>query len=167
MHWAYLRLARKKHDAESAERESLALAALKPVKDALLLEAYPHLIHRGHLAEAQTLFDANYNALKAHIAQVGPEAGLLSRLAWICARCHQHLDEAEAAARMAVQQEPANASFLAVLAEVEYRRDRPEEAVRWAEQAAKIDPRDPVIQGNLTQYRAAAKKARPAGKEKE
>ncbi len=80
MHVDFLHAAQQSHDMGGILEHSQAIAALCPVSETLLFEVYPMLRKSGFDAEAQGLFDANFNHLKERLAITGIEPDALVRL---------------------------------------------------------------------------------------
>jgi tetratricopeptide (TPR) repeat protein len=158
-HLSMLEVAKDKHDAAGITRELDALVALNPDNSDAVLEIVPVLAACGRNAEAQPMFDRAYRERRADVDSTPWDPWSWNVLAWYCAMCGQHLQEADAAARRAVALQPTDANDIDTLAECEYRLGRPLEAVRLETIALSIDHNRFSLIEQLDRFRAAAAQA--------
>lgn len=118
----------------------------------LVEDAYPLLLAQGHAADAAALYERSY-AVHGPLAQKYPESpALRNNAAWLCAICHQRLDEALAHAQKAVSLSPNTASYLDTLAEVHFHRgDRPK-AIEHAKQVVNLAPSNKLFAERLKHF---------------
>ena len=116
---------------------------------------------RGRRADADALFEANLEPLRA-VGERHPDAvGHLNALAWLCARTGREPDLALASAERAAALEPANAAVLDTLAEVHFRRGDAARAVGLSKRCVELAPDVPVFREQLKRFEAGAASAAP------
>ena len=138
MYWCYVKAARRGGDAAAELKNAEALAALRPASDFMTLDVYPVLKRAGKGDDAQAIFDLAYDDVKRRLSAAGNDSGSFNRLAWPCARCGQHLDEALALSRRAVTMEPKNPAFIDTEAEVLFALGQAKEAIELENHALEL-----------------------------
>jgi len=149
-----LRVACRTGDRPGMQKQIEYYAANAPKKSdpdiAIDLVAALRQLHRD--ADAQAAFEAAYDQLKKNCAGYPPDPTALNSLAWLCANCGQHLDEALAAATTATQISTGNGAILDTAALANFRLGRRDEALRLETLAHQLQPEDPVIAAQLRLY---------------
>ncbi len=149
-----LHAAQAKGDAAEVGREVDELMRLGPNDAEAALDLVPELRARGRNAEADKLFQSAYAPLRARIDAGETDPTLMNEIAWLCARCDEHLDEALDLSNRAVAAEPNSAAFLDTNAEAHFRKGQAAEAARLERVALKFQPGDPFMEGQLKRFRA-------------
>jgi tetratricopeptide (TPR) repeat protein len=149
-----LHAAQAKGDAAEVGREVDELMRLGPNDAEAALDLVPELRTRGRTAEADKLFQSAYAPLRARIDAGETDPTLMNEIAWLCARCNEHLDEALDLSNRAVAAEPSSAAYLDTNAEAHFRKGQAAEAARLEGTALKYQPGDPFMEGQLKRFQA-------------
>ncbi len=160
LHWSRLKSAQQANDAATLNTELDALARVSPdsadLTQAMAEDLVPMLTARGREGEATKFFDRFYNWQRSQVAGKPDDPWQKDDLAWYCAQCGRHLDEADDFARQAVGALPGSAACIDTLAFCEYRLGRAQEAVRLETIALSIDRNNFAYIQQLDRFRAAA-----------
>jgi tetratricopeptide (TPR) repeat protein len=152
-----LHAARAKGDAAEVSRQVDELMRLGPDDADAALDLVPELKSRGRQQEAAKLFESVYLPLKAQLDAGSADPSLLNEIAWLCARCGEHLDEALILSNRAVAAEPESAAYLDTNAEAHFRKGLAAEAAKLEMRALKYQPGDPFMEGQLARFEAGVK----------
>lgn len=136
---------------EAVRALELSEAAL-PGDIRLALDMIPELEQAGRQADADKLFDANYQANLAVVNDFPDSPRFLNQLAWLAANCNRKLDEALVQAERAVALEPDSAAYVDTLAEVHYRRGDTAKALELAKRALELAPDNEEFQQRLKRF---------------
>lgn len=150
-----LRLAEASRDQPAIERSVSSLLTTESADTDMCIELVPLLRRTGRGAEADRIFGSSYQPLKNRLSQGDSDPALLNELAWLCARCDMHLDEAMTWAREAVNDRPASAAFLDTNAEACFRSGKAAEAATLERRALIFDPGDLFMLRQLRRFEAA------------
>jgi tetratricopeptide (TPR) repeat protein len=153
IHWRYFRAARDRHDDAAAALQANQVIDLAPTSPMVVLDLVPWLREHHRDAEAHTLFLAAYTPAKAALSADKPDAEKLNDLAWLCASCNEHLEEAIAMSEQALKLAPANAAYMDTLAEANFRLGRKDQAVRLETRALELMPNDAFMRKQLARFR--------------
>ncbi len=93
------------------------------------------------------------DALRSTLSRADASASTLNALAWYCATENLFLEESLQAAERAAALEPENSGILDTLAEVYFRLDRREDALRAIDRALKIDPDDDYLKRQRARFK--------------
>jgi hypothetical protein len=152
--WRLLRDARTRKDADAITTQLGRLAPEEALANPeVAIDVILALRETHHSDEAARIFESSYADLKQHIAAYPPEPILLNALAWLCARCNEHLDEALDLATTATQIAGGDGAFIDTAAEANFRAGHAAEAVRLETQALIFQPGDVFMQAQLKHYR--------------
>jgi tetratricopeptide (TPR) repeat protein len=154
MHWRYLRAARAKNDANSVKAHLKELARLRPARPDIAMDVVPLLKEMGRSEDAATMFGTAYQVVKADLEGRSNDARRLNDLAWLCARCGEHLEEAVKLAQAALAIDPDNAAYLDTAAEAQFRLGKVQEAILLEARAIELRPDDPVLREQLERFKA-------------
>ncbi|MBV8781043.1 MAG: hypothetical protein JO353_06570 [Phycisphaerae bacterium] len=132
------------------------LMAMQPSDTDSVIDLVPVLKKAGRVADAKEVFERRYRPLKAIIDADSASPVMLNELAWLDARCDEHLDEAVKLSREAVAQAPINGAYLDTCAEATFRAGDAAEAARLESKALENNPGDLFMIGQLKRFRAAA-----------
>jgi tetratricopeptide (TPR) repeat protein len=152
-----LHAAQAKGDSAEAGRQVDELLRLGPHDEQAALDLVPELKARGRGAEAKQLFESVYLPVKARIDAGEVDPTLMNDMAWLCARCGEHLDEALDLSNRAVAAVPDNPAFLDTNAEAHFRKGQAAEAARLESAALKLQPGDRFMERQLKRFQAGAK----------
>lgn len=142
---------------EEARAEFRAAQAVHPSDVDLVEDVYPELTKAGKKVWADELFDATFVRLET-LSREFPRSPLhLNNLAWLCARCDRHLEQAHGWATRATELEPTSAAYLDTLAETCFRLGRIAEAIAHEEKCLQLDPRGDHYPKQLQRFRDATK----------
>jgi tetratricopeptide (TPR) repeat protein len=159
VHWHYLRAARSSGNLAEVQKhleELMRLDRLGQIlhKDpGLATDVVPALQDTGRTEDAQKCFDAAYKDLHDVLTASPEDAEAKNNLAWLCARCGQHLDEAVRLADAAVASAPDNAAYLDTDAEAHFRNGDSAGAVRLESRALEFRPEDTFMKEQLARFR--------------
>lgn len=149
-----LHAAQAKGDAAEVGRQVDELMRLGPNDAEAALDLVPELRTRGRAPEAEKLFKSAYAPLRARIDAGEADPSLMNEIAWLCARCDEHLDEALDLSNRAVAAEPNSSAYLDTNAEAHFRKGQATEAARLETLALKYQPGDPFMEGQLKRFQA-------------
>jgi uncharacterized Ntn-hydrolase superfamily protein len=90
--------------------------------------------------------------LVRNLAVENPDPGNLNSLAWFCAINDIYLEEALAAAKLAVELAPEEGYIIDTLAEAYFRNGMVEEAIETIKRAIEIDPEDTYYREQLERF---------------
>ena len=153
-----LHAAQKTHDKAHADREVAELLRLGADDPEAVLDLIPELRAHGRAAEAAQLFAKTYDPLRARLDAGDDSVELLNELAWVCARCDEHLAEALDWSSRAVAAEPLNSAYLDTNAEANFRLHHAAEAIRLETLALKQRPNDGFMREQLKRFQKGAGK---------
>jgi tetratricopeptide (TPR) repeat protein len=153
-----LHAAQAKGDAAEVGRQVDELMRLGTNDAEAVLDLVPELRARGRGGEADKLFRSVYAPLRARFDGGETDPSLMNEIAWLCARCDEHLDEALDLSNRAVAAQPQSAAFLDTNAEAHFRKGQAAEAARLETMALKFQPGDPFMEGQLKRFQAGTKK---------
>lgn len=156
-HFHALRFAIAQNDMPEAEKQSLALATLAPEEPAVALAAIPILKSTSHPEEAKQLFEKVYQGLRRDLAESPDDSRRLNNLAWICAVCHERLDDALVVAKHAAELDPNDANILDTLAEVHFQRGERTEAIESIRRAIEKNPENAYFKKQIKRFEESAK----------
>src|SRR5262249_54502016 len=120
-----------------------------PMYGEMAIDLIWSLKHLGRDADAAPIFQHFFEVCRAELEADPHGADSLNNLAWLCARCGEHIDEAVAWSTEAIRLAPANAAYLDTAAEAAAQRGRWEEAVRLESAALKIQAGDRFMLSQL------------------
>jgi hypothetical protein len=149
-----LHAAQAKGDDAEVGRQVDELLRLGPNDAEAALDLVPELRKRGRAQQADKLFKSAYAPLRARVDAGETDPSLMNEIAWLCARCDEHLDEALDLSNRAVAAEPNSAAYLDTNAEAHFRKGHAAEAARLETQALKYQPGDPFMEGQLKRFQA-------------
>jgi len=152
-----LHAAQAKGDSAEVGRQLDELLRLGPDDEEAVLDLVPELRARGRQAEADKLFQSVYMPLQARVNAGDADPTLLNDIAWLCARCNEHVDEALELSNRAVMAEPDSAAYLDTNAEAHFRAGQAAEAARLETLALKYQPGDKFMEGQLKRFQAGVK----------
>ncbi|HZZ43876.1 MAG TPA: hypothetical protein VFE58_13145 [Tepidisphaeraceae bacterium] len=152
MHFHYYRAAIADHDPILANQHLAKLLALNPSRSEVVLEVVPALKQLHRTAEAQTMFNRAYQSVKALTEADPTNAQNFNELAWLCARCDEHPDEAIALSLKALQLSPNNPAYMDTAAEAYFHAGHPDQAVSYESHALKLHPGDEFMQAQLKRF---------------
>ncbi len=153
VHWHYLRNARKRHNAAEVTAHLNELVRLQPSDEEILCDIVPILKDQHRAAETDALFEAAYAREKKNLDADPADPHEMNNLAWLCARCGEHLPEALSLAKGAVAAMPNESSFLDTLAEATFRNGDAPEAARLETRALEIEPGDVFMTKQLKRFK--------------
>jgi hypothetical protein len=156
VHWHYFRAARDKGDRAEMDKELASLLTFDPDDERIACDLIPALLERGRTEEAARLFVKPYATLRAMLDEKPDDPGLMNKLAWLCARSNQRLDEALALVTAAMRAVPDNHAILDTAAEVHFHLGHKAEAVALETKALSLKPGDPFLTAQLKRFREAA-----------
>ena len=169
--WHRLRAARAKGDGAEVNRriESILTAQTSTADNDdeprsfnpdIANDAVPLLREMERTEEAQKLFDQTYEKLVRlqEKSRFSDHDHPMSRnnLAWLCARCDEHKEEALKLALEATRAMPDNAAFVDTLAEVQFRLGNYAEAARLERRVVAARPNDRFLREQLRRFEEAA-----------
>ena len=147
-----------KKDFVEARRE-IEVAWIAAPHDVRLAEDLVPLIREAGGDEANKLatelFDRQFKLLDAVVQRYPDGAFHRNNLAWLAARCHEHLDEALAHAERAVKLAPDNPSYIDTLAEVHFHRGNRDEALKLERRAVEMAPKNKTFREQLARFESA------------
>jgi tetratricopeptide (TPR) repeat protein len=158
MHWRLYRAAKKENKPGEASKNLDGLLSLNPRRADVVLEVVPALKEAKRVDDARALFARAYTPLKAAVDENPEDAEAANNLAWLCARCEEKLDEAEALSTKAVAKVPNNPAYLDTAAEAQFRLGRAEKAVELETKALQLRPGDEFMQQQLKRFEAGNRK---------
>ena len=156
-HFHALRFAIAQNDTPEEEKQALALATLSPEEPAVALAAIPILKSTSHPAEAKQLFEKVYEGLRREVDESPDDSQRLNNLAWICAVSREHLDDALAAAKHAMELDPNDANIVDTLAEVHFQRGERAKAIECAQRAVEMNPENAYFKKQIKRFEESAK----------
>ena len=166
MHRYGLRAARKTKATDDLIRHATALAELgekgrhggvKGNDPDLAIDAVTSLREAGQKDLAAKLFAQAYTASKTLLDNNPDDPRRMNTLAWLCARCGERLEEAEAIMDKALKIAPENPAYIDTAAEVQFQLGRFEKAVEMEEKAIKLAPDAPELKEQMARLRAGLK----------
>ena len=160
--WHHLRAARAKGDSAEVQRrlESIltAQSSAEPgtSNPDIANDVVPVLREMERTEEAEKLFDQTYEGLKDSWVATRDRPMSKNNLAWLCARCDEHKEEALKLALEATRAMPDNAAFVDTLAEAQYRLGNYAEAARLERRVVAARPNDRFLRQQLRRFEEAA-----------
>jgi tetratricopeptide (TPR) repeat protein len=154
-HYHALRAAEARDDMNEAVEHAMEIARRKPDESNFAIEAVPVLKSHGHPAEVRVLFDAAYQAAKRKLAEAPADPQRLNEVAWLCAVCDEHLDEAQALAERAIAAAPADANLIDTLAEILFHRGDVAGAIKQERCAVEMNPEREYLKKQLEKFEKA------------
>jgi tetratricopeptide (TPR) repeat protein len=154
-HYHALRAAKARDDMNEAVEHAMEIARRKPDESNFAIEAVPVLKSHGHPAEVRVLFDAAYQAAKRKLAEAPADPQRLNEVAWLCAVCDEHLDEAQALAERAIAAAPADANLIDTLAEILFHRGDVAGAIKQERCAVEMNPEREYLKKQLEKFEKA------------
>jgi tetratricopeptide (TPR) repeat protein len=151
--WHELLDARARRDEAAELDRAVQLAERAPVPEEIVLDAVPLLKAKGYKQAAQKLFEPTYKELKASLAAAPDNAHRMNGVAWLCARCDEHLEEAVALADRAVKAQPDVAALLDTAAEAHFRVGDVEQAIKLESRALELQPNDKFMREQLERFK--------------
>lgn len=140
LHRARARGLLAKGDKEDCLKVLALCEQLDPGEIKVVEEFVPLLRKAGMNAEADKLFENNYQIYSNLVKQYPESANFHNQTAWVAAICVRRLDEALVLAERAVKLAPLSPSYADTLAEVHFARGDRERALVWARKAAALEP---------------------------
>jgi tetratricopeptide (TPR) repeat protein len=160
IHWRYLRAAVARNDDAEIGEQLKQILKLSPNSEDIACDVVPLLAKRKQPEDAARLFAAAYQAAHAKLAADPTNPTMMNGLAWLDAKCHENLPEAERLATSAVTALPDSAAIIDTLAEVNFQIGKPEKAAKLETRALQLEPGDSFMTGQLARFRAAEKPAK-------
>lgn len=145
MHWRFLRA------REELDRHMEALLRLAPRDAVIATDLVPALKERGRMGDAERVFENVYHDARVRLEKT-PTAGNQNELAWLCARCGEHLSEALELANEAIATDPDNGAFLDTAAEIHFRLGHRKEAIDLETRAVGLRPDDAFLKVQLKRF---------------
>lgn len=139
---------------DEAKKHLDELLRLDPADIEIAIEVVPALAAAGRKADADKVFDAAYALLKKLLDDEPQNPEHMNNLAWLCARCDRHLDQAMDLSNRAVTELPENYAYLDTAAEACFRTGDAKRAVELEEKALGFRPRDDFMLEQLARFRA-------------
>ena len=164
--WYALRVAKAKGDLTAMASIVDRATAVKPVDSILPLNPEFQIdlvnsLKTLHRDEAATLlFNPLFDAYNQQLEVDPNDPEVLNNLAWLCARCNEHRDDAIAWSAKAVQLAPANAAYLDTAAEAVARMGHWDQAVNFEKAALKLQPGDRFMISQLLRFQDNASNAK-------
>jgi tetratricopeptide (TPR) repeat protein len=124
-----------------------------PMHGEMAIDVVASLKHLRRAADAAPIFQHFFDYYRAELDADPHGADALNNLAWLCARCGEHIDEAVAWSTEAIRLAPANAAYLDTAAEAAAQQRRWEEAVRLESAALKLQPGDRFMLSQLDRFK--------------
>jgi tetratricopeptide (TPR) repeat protein len=152
MHWRFLRAAKAAHDDASVMMHLDRLVELSPPNAVAALDVVPLLKEHGREAEAKRVFEQSYQRLRANL-DAADTPNNKNELAWLCARCGEHLVEALDLAMQANAAAPENAAYLDTAAEANFRLGHREKAIELESKAIGLKSDDKFLKEQLERFR--------------
>ncbi|QOV90762.1 tetratricopeptide repeat protein [Humisphaera borealis] len=168
MHRYGLRAARKAGANDDLVRHATALADLgekgrlggvRGNDPDLAIDAVTSLREAGQKELASRLFAQAYAASKALLDMNPDDPRRMNTLAWLCARCGERLEEAEALMAKALKLAPENPAYLDTAAEVQFQFGRFDKAIELSEKAIKLAPEARELKDQMERFKAGQKQA--------
>lgn len=154
LEWRRLRAARARHDDAAISQQLDRLTAEQELANPeVAIDVILALRELHRKEDAARIFDGSYTALKRAMDNYPPEPVVMNGMAWLCARCDEHLDEALELATAATRIAGGDGAFLDTAAECNFRVGRRAEAVRLETQALRFQPGDRFMRSQLKRYR--------------
>jgi tetratricopeptide (TPR) repeat protein len=150
--WHYLRAAHNQHDAAMVRKHGEKLATLAPDDVDIVADAAPILLAFGMHGEVEKLFARPYVSLQHWLNAKPDDPARMNSMAWLCARCQQHLPEALELATAATKQRPNDPQLLDTLAEVHFAMGERDEAIRIETRALELAPNHPFYKFQLDRF---------------
>lgn len=159
--WHRLHAARQAGDKQTAEKLLGDLSDLTTPDSDVAIEVVTDLKSLGRTDEAKAYFDKAYRLQSAPLKAQFKGAEVLNNLAWLCARCGEHANEAVSLAERAMALEPEHYMYLDTAASAQFAAGNPAEAVRLEQRAVNMRPADAFMRRQLALFGAAANKDKP------
>ena len=153
IHWHYYRAALAAGDKAEMDKRLATLAPMLPDDVEIALDVIPALLERGRKADAAKFFARPYALLRAAADQKPDDPERMNSLAWLCARSHQHLDEALKLMTQALKAQPDNYAYLDTAAEVHFHLGNFDRAVELETRANERNPGNAFLQSQLDRFR--------------
>ena len=165
IHWRHMKAAQSRGDRDEARRrlDELMNDAATIANPDVVNDLVPALRDAGRDAEAKSLFDRTYAALKQK-ADADPHPKEKNNLAWLCARCGGPDKRAEALALATAAHAalPDNAAFMDTLAEAHYQNGNYAKAVELERNVVLLRPGDRFLEAQLKRFEEALAQGKPA-----
>jgi tetratricopeptide (TPR) repeat protein len=127
----------------------------------LTLRLTTELDKRGERKLAEQVFTRSLDVHRESCRKYAKSAGRHNNLAWLCARCRRHLDEALEHARQAVELAPNEAGYLDTLAEVHFQRGETEIALELMKRCLELEPASSGYRRQLERFRKGDRMVEP------
>jgi tetratricopeptide (TPR) repeat protein len=150
--WHTLRHAKARGDWNEVKQRLDALAAYDTNNPEVAIDIVSALKHLGREDEARRIFGKFYGNYRKELAEDPHDPEVLNNIAWLCARCDEHLEDAARWSQEAIRLAPANAAYLDTAAEAAGRVGRWAEAVRLESAALELTPGDRFMMGQLGRF---------------
>ena len=157
IHWHYFKAAKAKGNRGEMNARAAEVLKLLPEDEQVALDVGAELFEQGRAEDVARLFVKPYASLKQALREKPEDPERLNNLAWLCARCGQKLEEAEANIEKALRAKPDHYAYLDTAAEVKFRLGKVEDAIALEERALKLKPDDEFMLGQLARYKAGRK----------
>ena len=160
--WHYLRAAKQKKDLEEIGRLSDRLLEQltgpeRPANSEILIDVVTALQMLDRHDDADAAFERQFREYKRELKADPRNPVALNNIAWFCARCGRHEEEAYGWATQAVKMGPKNAAHLDTAAEAAARVGHWDEAARLETDALKLQPGDWFMMAQLTRFKDGMK----------
>lgn len=140
-------------NVEEALRAVERFEHLRPAGIEICEHTYRRLLKNGQQSAAEQLLERCSQRMLEHLVRWPKDAGSHNNLAWMFARCNVRLDEALEHAERAVALADSAPTYIDTLAETHYRLGHYDEALRFAEKCAALDPRHDHYRKQLHRFR--------------
>jgi len=158
IHRHRLRLAQRAKDDKSAKKELEAILAEPQADPDASIDAIAMLREQGRDDEASRQFERAYSVQKARLAAEPVSAQEMNNLAWLCARCREHVPEAIEMSARATRLAPESHGYWDTAAEAQFAAGNCAEAARFESRALGLKPNDPFMTRQLARFRQGADK---------
>jgi tetratricopeptide (TPR) repeat protein len=128
----------------------------EPANIQIPLDAVPELEKAGRKTDADALFARTFSFLEQLCLDFPRSDHLHNQIAWMSANLNRELDKAAQHATQAAQLAPNNPACLDTLAEVQFRKRNPAEAIRHARRCLELDPDNEHYREQLARFQSAA-----------
>lgn len=158
--WYALRDAEHRQDKAAMARAVDRLMDYHPAEDQMELSGDTEIdLIRGLKAldrsdAAARRFGPQFESYRKQLEAEPNSAEVLNNIAWYCARCHEHAEDAVRWSAAAIRLAPADAAYLDTAAEAAAEAGRWEDAVKYETAALRIQPGDRFMMRQLVRFRS-------------
>jgi tetratricopeptide (TPR) repeat protein len=132
-----------------------------PMYGEMAIDLISSLKHLGRSADAAPIFQHFFDYCRAELDADPHGADPLNNLAWLCARCGEHIDQAVAWSTEAIHLAPANAAYLDTAAEAAAQQGRWQDAAQLESAALKLQPGDRFMLSQLDRFKNELRNSKP------